>query len=219
MPTALIEALHAREIERLVKLLDAGEDPNEVWKDEYDFARTPLFEAVGRSPSRASKEEIEGHLDAVVVLLRRGADVSDENEHRVLSPLLAAVRHNHIACARILLAAGADPNICGDDAETTLRDCAEFGHHAMARLLLRCGADVYLSGGYDGMNALGFAASMLDVEMVRLFLAHGADPNVPDVDRKTVLERLADFPHRSKPETPEKIERFQEIRRLLGAPD
>ena len=218
MATALIDALGANNVDHVVKLLDAGEDPNEVWTGVLHSQRTPLHEAVGGLPD-ASTEEVAALLDAVVVLLRHGATVNDKNEVRAMSPLLSAVHHNQLACARILLAAGADPNVDGDEGETGLRLCAEYGHHAMARLLLRCGANVYRSGGSDGMNALGFAASMLDVEMVRLFLANGADPNVPDVDRETVFERLADFPIRSRPETPEKLERFREIRRLIGFPD
>ena len=69
------------------------------------------------------------------------------------------------------------------------------------------------------MNALGIAASRLNIEMVRLFLAHGADPNVPDNDGETVFDRLQRFPVMGRPETPEKLERFREIRRLIGFPE
>lgn len=217
MPTAVIDALDD-DVDRVVELLEEGEDPNNVWKDDYDFSRTPLFEAVGALPD-ASTEKVEALLDAVVVLLRHGAIVTDNNEDRAMSPLLSAVHYNQIACARILLAAGADPNVYGDEGETTLRLCAEHGHQEMALLLLRCGANVYRSGGPDGMNALGIAASRLNIEIVRLFLVHGADPNVPDNDGKTVFERLQRFPVMARPETPEKLERFREIRRLIGFPE
>lgn len=103
MATALSEAIYKCDVELLIKLLDAGEDPNEVWKGFLDFLRTPLFEAVGGLPDNTSKEEVEALLDAIVVLLRHGAIVTDKNEERAMSPLLSAVHHNQIACARILL--------------------------------------------------------------------------------------------------------------------
>ena len=63
------------------------------------------------------------------------------------------------------------------------------------------------------MNALGFAATRLDVEMVRLLLAHGANPEARDLDRMTPLER---FRYEPLPEDPSAKERLQQIRRLLG---
>jgi Ankyrin repeat len=87
----------------------------------------------------------------------------------------------------------------------------------MARLLLHCGANktIHEAGGDTGMNALGMAAYWLHVEMVRLLLTHGADPNVPDNDRMTVFDhvRLMD-----PPDNPASQERLREIRQLLGEP-
>ena len=66
------------------------------------------------------------------------------------------------------------------------------------------------------MNALGLAATWLHVDMVRLLLAHGADPHVEDADRMTVFDHLR---HLRLPEDPAAQESLQQIRRLLGAPE
>jgi hypothetical protein len=214
MSEALIDALMADDVERLAKLLAAGENPNAPFTPRYDF--TPLQAAV--SALRPVREgEAGASIDEVVLLLRYGADVNAWDEPRTTTPLLTAAEINHLECLRILLAAGADPNVRSDVGETPLRFCVYSGSLEMVRLLLQCGADLYRAGGTDGMNPLGLAATALNLDMVRLLLSYGTDPNVPDNDRMTALDHLRWFPHASKPETPEKWERLQEVRRLLGA--
>lgn len=66
------------------------------------------------------------------------------------------------------------------------------------------------------MNALGFAATRLNVDMVRLLLAFGADPRIEDVDYTTTF-RLLEYAveHGRIPEDPASQKRLQEIRQLL----
>lgn len=66
------------------------------------------------------------------------------------------------------------------------------------------------------MTALGFAARGLHVEMVKLLLAHGADPQGRDVDGLTPLDCLGFV---DSPGDPAIQGRLQEIRQLLGAKD
>ena len=122
---------------------------------------------------------------------------------------------------RILLAAGADPNVRDNVGDSPLRWCAENGYLEMARLLLLCGATktMHESGGPTGQNALGFAVARLNVDMVRLLLAHGADPRIEDVDDMTTFRRLQlSVKHGRIPDDPASQERLQEIRQLLGDP-
>lgn len=66
------------------------------------------------------------------------------------------------------------------------------------------------------MNALGFAATRLNVDMVRLLLAHGADPRIEDVDDTTTFRRLQYAVELGRiPEDPTSQERLREIRALL----
>jgi len=122
---------------------------------------------------------------------------------------------------RLLLAHGADPNVSDDEGTSPLRFCAENGSLEMARLLLLCGANktIHEGGGPAGMNALGYAATRLHVDIVRLLLAHGADPLVGDADDITVFRRLQFTVNLGRvPEDPASQDRLQQIRQLLGEP-
>lgn len=213
MTEALRNAIDARDVERLAELLAAGADPNA--KSLHGF--TPLQAAVDELEA-LSESEPGGPIEAVVLLLRHGADVNGWDQSRTSTPLLAAVMIKHIEAVRILLAAGADPNVRGNEGDSPLRSCADNGLLEMARLLLHCGASKTIDegGGSTGKNALGFAATRLDVEMVRLLLAHGANPQARDLDKMTPLDR---FRYEPVPENAAAEERLQEIRRLLGAPE
>lgn len=137
-------------------------------------------------------------------------------------PLFIAVFNNHIEAVRLLLAAGAEPNLKDDEGYSPLRFCVQKGYLEMARLLLLCGANKTIheaGGGGSGMNALGMAAYWFDVEMVRLLLAHGADPHVEDADGWTVFDKLQMREQRTNlPEDPSDQDRLREIRQLLGDP-
>jgi ankyrin repeat protein len=217
MSEPLLEALRAGDIDRLAELLAAGADPNIFLKSRYGirYGLTPLQVAVFELDA-VSEDEPGGPIDAVVLLLRHGAAVNAWDEGRTTTPLLAAVMIKHIEAVRILLAAGADPNVRGDEGDSPLRFSADNGLLEMARLLLHCGASKTIDegGGSTGMNALGFAATSLNVEMVRLLLAHGANPQAWDLDKRTPLARL----RKALPQDPDSQERLREIRRLLGDP-
>lgn len=183
MPIELFEAIEKHDLERLATLLDGGADPNAV-KEEW-----PRW-----MPLHAAVEELEygGPVEALVLLLRRGAHVDGLGADRNATPLLMAVFRRQAEAVRILLASGADPNFRGSEGDSPLRACVEQGEHAMASLLLRCGAtrSINEAGGLSCMTALGLAASRLDVPMIELLLQAGADPDVLDLDRQTAREHL-----------------------------
>ncbi len=178
---------------------------------------TPLQAAVDELEA-LSEDEPGGPVDAAVLLLRRGAAVNSWDERRTSTPLLTAVAMNHVEAVRILLTAGADPNVRDNEGDSPLRVCADKGYVEMARLLLLCGGTKTIDewGGERAMTALGLAARGLHVEMVKLLLAHGADPQGRDVDRFTPLDCLRFV---NSPEDPAIQGRLQEVRRLLGAAD
>jgi uncharacterized protein len=214
MPNPLFDAIWTSDVDRLAKLLAAGEDPNPLVENgcSYDL----LYSAVNEPHPVATYSE---GIDAIVLLLRYGAKVDPPNPEYPVTSLMLAAQNHHAECARLLLSAGANPNVKDDEGDSPLRLFTIAEDVAMVRLLLQCGADMYHSGGMDGMNSISLAARRLNIDLVRLFLAHGADPMVPDNDGQTVLDNMCDFPSISEPETPEKLARFHEIRRLLGAPE
>ena len=217
MSDVLLEAIQMRDVDRVAALLSAGEDPNESGKSRYGSGKEfPLRAAIGEL--EASESEPAGPIEPIVLLLRYGAVVKGWDVARAGDPLLDAVEANSLEAARLLLTAGADPNIRDDAGYSPLRICAEKGFVEMARLLLLCGADktMHESGNERGMTALGLAAYELHVEMVRLLLAYGANPHARDVDRRTPLDCLR---HLDPPEDPTAQGRLREIRRLLAAPE
>lgn len=216
MSTPLLDAIESRDVDLVAKLLIAGADPNTTVPDYY----TPLQDAVCELEA-GSENEPGGPIDTVVLLLRHGAMVDDRDKPWDATPLLLAVLRNHIEAVRILLAAGADPNVRGDEGESPLRFCAEKGNLEMARLLLLCGATktIHEGGPPAGMNALGLAATRLHVDMVRLLLAHGADPSIGDEDNIPTFRRIKYSINSGRiPNDPASQERLREIRELLGDP-
>jgi uncharacterized protein len=226
MSDALLEAIQSRDVDRVAKLLAAGADPNEDGK-----SRDPMYGNGRRFPLEAAIGQLEGPdeddpggagsaglIDLVVLLLRYGARVKGWDVNKEGDPLFHAVLDNQIEAVRFLLAAGADPNIKDDEGISPLRFCVQKGYLELARLLLRCGATKTINeagGGGSDMNVLGMAVYWLEVEMVRLLLAHGADPNVEDNDRMTVFDHLRLM---DPPDDPAAQDRLREIRQLLGEP-
>jgi ankyrin repeat protein len=225
MSNALLEAIQTRDVERLAALLATGADPNEIGKSRRGKDILPLLAAIWEledfSEDDPGEPEPAGPIELVVLLLRYGAKVNGWDVNKDGDPLLTAVLMNNIDAARLLLAQGADPNVCDNAGTAPLRWCAENGYLEMARLLLLCGATqtIHEGAGPTGMNALGFAATRLNVDMVRLLLAHGADPRIEDVDDMTTFRILQCAIENGRiPEDPASQECLQEIRKLLGDP-
>lgn len=213
MSDALLKAIESGNVDRVAELLAGGADPNATRPRYYN----PLQDAVDEPQPPGEL----GALDVMVLLLRHGALVDGREGPEDATPLLLAVQKNNIDAVRILLAAGADPNVRDNVGDSPLRWCAEKAYLEMARLLLLCGATktMHESGGPTGLNALGFAVTRLNVDMVRLLLAHGADPRIEDVDDMTTFTRLNYAVEGGRiPDDPASQERLQEIRQLLGDP-
>jgi len=159
-------------------LLCALYDVRAVWtmlSNDPALAVTPAGPSLPMVHLARSKMHVvwaEKAQDAVAIadmLVANGADVNAGSvEHGApLSPLYWALGHaGHIALARWLLEAGADPN----DGES-LYHATELGHLDGLRLLLEHGANP------KGTNALPRAMDFDDADMVALLLDAGADPN------------------------------------------
>ena len=80
---------------------------------------------------------------------------------------------------KMLLAAGAEPNVAGAYGKTPLIGAAAQGHAGIVRLLLEQGAEVNARKS-DGFTALISAVFFGHEEVVRMLLAHGADVSLAD---------------------------------------
>ena len=142
----------------------------------------------------------EGHDAVVRTLLAHGAEV-DARTTTGYTALLMAAREGYAGVSRTLLAAGADVNAAAHDGTTALLVAVIRRHLDYAELLLERGADPNLGPGFTPLH---WAAGKWDTElndlsngvaegnqwspfgglhepdrlrMVRLLLAHEADPD------------------------------------------
>jgi ankyrin repeat protein len=179
----LFAAIESHDLDQLAKALSGGADPSAIQEGPPGF--TPLHAAI---------EELDdgGSVEALLLLLRHGAAVDGWDARHDATPLLMALFRGQREAIQVLLAAGADVNVCGGEGDTPLRWCVERGDHEMAATLLRCGAtkSVDGGGGPSGMTALGRAASQLDLRMMELLLQMGANPDALDADGWSAERRV-----------------------------
>ncbi|MGM0361184.1 ankyrin repeat domain-containing protein, partial [Streptomyces griseoaurantiacus] len=100
----------------------------------------------------------EGDEDAVVRLLRAGADPEEADEDGQTALYLAAVA-DAPGLVRLLLAAGADPDRLSRGTDAPLCGAACGGHEQVVRALLGAGAAVDLEEEY-GFRALTWAVRL-----------------------------------------------------------
>lgn len=182
--TALMTCARSGSVQAVKQLIAHGADVNAA---ENSHGQTALMWAVS-----------ERHPEVVAVLIEHGADVHARSRvtpefvlRRLLSkrqntgvwidhggntPLLLAARGD-AASARLLLAAGADPNETSPDGYSALLAAAHSGQRDVADVLLEHGADPNACG--IGFTALHAAVLMGDLALVKALLAHHANPNAP----------------------------------------
>jgi uncharacterized protein len=175
-------------------------------------ASTPLIDAAARGDTAALRRALDGgaavnardtsgriavlaatqggHVDAARLLIAAGADVNAQDTQQDSAFLLAGAR-GHTEIVRLALQAGADLTLTNRYGGTALIPACHYGHVDTVRVLLQSRIDV------NHVNRLGWTALLEAVilgdgsapyrEIVRLLLAHGALPNLPDRDGVTAL--------------------------------
>jgi uncharacterized protein len=174
---ALVAAAERGDLASIQRLLDAGADVN---------AR----DARRRNAVLAATQG--GHEAAARLLIERGADVNAQDEIDDSAFLLAGAR-GHTGIVRAALAATPPPDFrrLNRYGGTALIPACHYGHVETVRLLVTTGIDI------DHVNRLGWTALLEAIllgdggaahtEIVRLLLAHKADPNLPDRQGVTPL--------------------------------
>lgn len=135
----------------------------------------------------------KGAEPIVDLLIGAGADVNRPDQPGGMTALHAASVGGHEPIARKLIARGANVNATyGNPPVTSLSLALRGGHRSIARILLDAGADVEapVANASDGPERQGttpllYAASLGDVEMVNVLLAHKADPNRANAEGMT----------------------------------
>src|SRR5579872_4706809 len=152
-PRTLHEAALRGDLRSLQKFLDRGAEPN----TPDPFGSSALVYAAA-----------QGHLDAVRLLLERGA-------------------HVDATLVKLLLEAGADVNAADSKGDTPLLKAAWLGVPLeVVSLLLERGAEVNAQNA-GGQTALMLAAGWSSDDIVQLLLEHGADHAMADKKGRTAL--------------------------------
>lgn len=181
MSSDLFDAIINHDIVRVRALLAQGADPNATDKEGW----RPLHVAIGEFG-------FGGTTEFVSVLIEHGADVNGWDANRNETPLLNASMPSEIEAARILLEAGADPNVRRSDGESPLRLAVWEKDLEYATLLLRHGAGKTVNefGGDRAWTALAIAAHTFNIPMIELLLREGADPEATDDFYSTARDHL-----------------------------
>ena len=69
-----------------------------------------------------------GHSEVVRVLINYGADVNILAKNPNVTALMSACNHQRTVCVDLLLAGGADPNLCGREQSPLIAACITRGH-------------------------------------------------------------------------------------------
>ncbi|MDF2940193.1 MAG: ankyrin repeat and box protein 2-like isoform [Gammaproteobacteria bacterium] len=100
--------------------------------------------------------------------------------------LVKAARDRNLALVKVLLDAGADPDISTEDGVTALHVSCLVGELAIVQALLAAKANPNLVN-YEGCTALHLACSIDRADIVRALLLAGADPNIQDPQGRAPL--------------------------------
>ena len=170
--TALMLACRKRRTDAINVLLKANSDPNIV----NTYGETCLHLAVR---GFCSKKMIQTIID-------HGADVNATNKNNMTALVIACVMGNKDAI-RVLLNAGADPNIADVDGNTWLHgavrgECTKV----VLEAIIGKGADVNTTNK-DGATPLMIACGKGNKDDIKLLLHAGADPNITDDNGNTWL--------------------------------
>jgi len=120
----LENAIKNNDLEKVIKWLDNGVDPNSVGQ----FGYTMLYSA-----SRY------GYVDIMATLIQRGANPNIGN---VEKPLHGAVRVENVDAVKLLLEVVDDVNVRNIVGETSLHLCTDYNQLGITELLLSHGADI-----------------------------------------------------------------------------
>lgn len=175
-----------RSLEQLAESLKSmlSEDQIALFWDEQERQSNQLDQQFAEWDAQNLENGVVGILDAtdrsdaatVLAYINSGADVNtittDGN-----SPLHYAITHGSSEIARMLLQAGADPNLpTANEFQTTpLESAASYGDVEIIRALIAAGADPNFAPNSPGLSPLATAAFTGQTASVAALLELGAD--------------------------------------------
>jgi len=178
----LSAAIHGRH-DMVVLLIDA-------WT-EYAFFRSDLFVLAIAKAMRHAAEYNQPQV--ITVLLEKGYDINVKDGNRGTA-LTQAVESGHTQLVKMLLSKGADRRVRNFYDENLLMIAAKYKHKDLTAFFIAEGFAVNEVNA-RGRTALMYAAHPKPytkaandaLELMKLLMANGADPNVQDLEGCTAL--------------------------------
>ena len=175
--TPLLQAVFGRHHKVVNLLLDRADvDPN---LRDTKYNQTPLWMA-----STAGDEILKTFLQ------RKDVEINGRSRWGE-TPLYQAIQRNHLSAAKMLLEAGADPNIPTDAHTTALSWAAAQGREESMQLLLQQTAIDLDIPDKSGQTPLLRAADAGHTKCIRLLLDKGANVKHADEQGRTALSLAA----------------------------
>ena len=190
-------ALKSEDLQLVRIFLEAGADPNQLSRNDESFG---FYETIGPLPNCLLFATMQRQLPLMQMLLEAGADVDVDLDPKFWyfnTTLGYAARHGQTDSVRLLLRAGANPNVPanGRYRYTALQAAAMCGHEDVVEILLQAGADVKAPPcPYGGVTALQAAAIKGYLRLARVLIEAGADVNAAAAEEegRTALEGAAE---------------------------
>lgn len=123
---------------------------------------------------------VRGQAERVKLYIDAGMPADTQNA------LDEAVSRNDLATAKVLIAAGADPNVADDYGQSLVMEAASNGNAELIKLLAGAGADVSKPNDYK-IAPLAAAAEQGHLDVVRELIAAGAKVNARNTYGGTAL--------------------------------
>ncbi|KAE8445875.1 hypothetical protein EG329_012799 [Mollisiaceae sp. DMI_Dod_QoI] len=203
--TALCAAVASQDYELVALLLEYGADVNdrrgrctalEEATRLNNGRLVKLLLSVGADPSEdksiVNAVEVQ-NLELVLIFVEACATINDH-------ALCAAIKTKNLHIVRILLAAGANPNITGVDSyeDTPLVQAVQLGEQVgmpFIQALIEAGADCDGNPLLSGLNALQTACRKGHIKVIQYLLDRGADLNWPAARHhgRTALQAAVEF--------------------------
>jgi ankyrin repeat protein len=177
-------------------LLSRGADPNLKGQER------PIIQALSKPAilrqlveGGADVRQYKGILEAAVnrnniesvnILLDAGVPIDEKHNNRY-TPLVTAIRDNHILIVGHLIAKGADVNALGETLPIIM--AARFADTQRLKMVLDAGADV--NKQFEGKSALMEACERNHKNSVTLLLERKADVNAVDGRGSTAMDIAA----------------------------
>ena len=126
---------------------------------------------------------VNSSLEATKLLLENGVDPNERGEANVL-----ALHNASAEVTKYLISKGADVNLVGYEECSPLMYEVYMHNYDNIKILIDHGADVNYRSEYDGYTCLHWASRKGDLEIVKTLLNNGANLNVLNNKKESLLD-------------------------------